>query len=188
MKPYNTCNMQKERTMARLDWDRITKRRYLAKDYSLNGIPGRISLLIMDSVSREMTVQHLGKPVTIVAEGYSWLQLALHGEYFWFTAMFDENDVFQQIYVDITDGNTANVEDAHFTDMYLDYVLLPDRIVELDMDELEQALSEGQISREQFDRTYAHGKQVLSWLETEHTKLIELVTKEQQQLKKEMQI
>lgn len=175
--------MKKTRTMARKDWVRITRRRYRAENYEMNGIPGRISLLQIDAVTEPLYVDHLGKRVKIADVGYSWLQIGLHGEYFWFTAMFDEQGIFQQIYVDITAGNTADVEDAYFTDMYLDYVVLPQCVVELDMDELQEAYAQGDITREQFETTVAEGKRIRTWLEKDRLILIDLVTQEYKRMK-----
>lgn len=173
----------KERTMARKDWTRITGRRYLAQNYEMNGIPGRISLLQIDAVAAPLFVDHLGRRVKIADKGYSWLQIALHGEYFWFTAMFDENDRFRQIYVDMTGGNIANVEDARFVDMYLDFVVWESHIEQLDMDELEEAFAQGQITGEQFHKTLEEGKRIRAWLERDRDALIALVTREQKRMK-----
>lgn len=173
----------KIRTMSRQDWVRITRRVYRAEDIVWQGNRGRISLLQMEEVTEPLAVECPEGKKVIADKGYSWLQIALHGAYFWFTAMFDEQDDFCEIYVDMTDGNVADVEDAWFRDMYLDFVVTHAGVMILDRDELDAALAAGDISAEQYSRTLTEGEKIHGWLISDKMQIIDFVTAQYRRMK-----
>lgn len=175
--------MKAVRTIRRDDWKMILEKEVIIRDFSLSGIPGKICLMKILRVSAPFTVRTAGEKVTIVDAGYSWVQIAPEGQYFWITSMFDEADRLIQIYIDITNGNVTGADDPYFTDMYLDYIVHGDNIIELDREELTAAYDSGRITREQFERTCAEGDRVLRRLRTGHRDLADLLIREQKRLK-----
>ncbi len=139
----------KRREMKRSDWKRIIKRKYITKNINIQGIEGVAGLIYMEQVSAPLEKNG----ITIVKEGYKWLQIALKNQNFWVTAMFDENDDFVQIYFDVTLKNHFDEPDnPQFDDLFIDIVLTTERkVLVLDSDELEQALAEGIISKQEYD-------------------------------------
>ncbi len=151
----------KHRTMRRNDWSMITKKEYRIKDVEAFGKPAKCSYLKMEEITREV---HIDDGKSIVAKDYVWIQLAVQGEYYWMTSMFDDKGNFLEVYIDITNGNDALSEDPSFDDMYLDYILYKDSFEELDMGELIGAYRCRKISKQQFLKTLEVGKKMKAWL------------------------
>lgn len=174
--------MKAIRTIRRDDWEMILEKDVIIRDFCLKGVPGKICLMKIRKVSEPFSVWSGTERVTIVDERYSWIQIAPEGQYFWITSMFDENDRLIQIYVDITDGNVTDTDDPYFKDMYLDYVVCGDQVIELDREELTAAYKDGRIDREQYVRTLAEGERMLNYLREYRGELADILTCEQKRL------
>jgi len=159
--------MKDIRDMRRSDWYRILERRYTVSPCSFQGMEGVVSLLEIQKVTNPLTVHNESGDVMIADKGYSWLQLAFKDRFFWATVMYDAKGEFMQGYFDITGGNSfENMENPTFQDMYLDLVLLNDgRIQVLDQDELDEALEQRKITREQYHHTMAEGEKLHRFLQ-----------------------
>ena len=158
--------MKDIRDMKRSDWHRITKRRYTASPCRFQNMDGVVSLIEMQEVKSPIIVSHeLGETV-IADKGYSWLQLALKEQYFWATVMFDKEGNFIEIYFDITGGNIFDdMENPKFLDMYLDIVLLNDgSIYVLDREELDEALTQKEISKAEYQHAIAECEKLYDFL------------------------
>lgn len=162
----------KRREMKRSDWKRIIKRKYITKNINIQGIEGVAGLIYMEQVSAPLEKNG----ITIVKEGYKWLQIALKDQNFWVTAMFDENDDFVQIYFDVTLKNHFDIPDnPQFDDLFIDIVLTTDRsVIVLDSDELNQALEEGIISNQEYDLGKSTSKKLCNYLGTSSLDTINL--------------
>lgn len=157
----------KLRDMRRSEWMRIAEREYSERGFENNGARVRESLLLIKKVEEPLAVESLGKRTVIADAGYCWLQRAEEGGFVWLTAMFDGDGRFLQIYFDITAGNRFDdPENPTFEDMYLDVVLDSDGgIFVLDEDELEKALSVGDITDDEYRRTKGACARLCGWLE-----------------------
>ena len=153
------------KTMRRDDWRRVLEKDITTRTFSWNGLRGKMSLLEIRKITEPLTVGYDDRRVKIVETGYSWVQIAPEGAYFWLTAMFDEQGRLVQIYFDMTDGNVTSVDDPYFDDMYLDYVVSREKVYELDRDELDEAFQKGDITREQYERTLHEGEKLRAYLE-----------------------
>ena len=175
------------RDMRRTDWMRITRRRYLSRECTINGSRARESLILLDEITAPLTVDSVGKRVKIVEKDYSWLQIAVEGAHWWLTSMFDEHGTLLQLYFDITAGNLFDdTDNPRFRDMYLDVVMNPDGdITVLDADELDDALARGEITRTEYAQTRqscdalyrllsAHTAEVLDHCRRAHASLMSL--------------
>ena len=158
--------------MKRSEWNRITKRRVIIRPFAHKGFHGKVSLLKILEVTSPFVSSSGSASVTLADAGYSWLQLAMENDFVWFTVMFDDQDRFLQIYIDVTDGNHTDCEDPWFADLYLDYVIDEDRIIKLDADELQQAHMQKQITLQQFVKTLQHGEMIERYLSSHHHELI----------------
>lgn len=147
--------------MCRNDWnDIITGKTIRIEPFTCQGQNGKLSLLRIREVSAPFTIGGC----TIADRGYAWVQAAMADAYFWMTAMFDAEGHFLQIYTDMTDGNVVDTEDPYFKDMYLDYVISANGVLELDMDELKAAYESGRITAAQYQRTVAEGQRLREYL------------------------
>ncbi len=178
--------MKDIRTIRRDDWHRVLEKKVLIEDFRWKDIPGKISLLRIDRVSEPLFVSYSTGPVKIVDAGWSWVQIALEGQFYWITSMFDETDRLVQIYIDITDGNVTDTEDPWFADLYLDYVIhiRDDAVIEMDRDELDAAFRDGAVTRTQYERTISEGEKMLRYLREDRQELIDLLIREQSRLKR----
>jgi len=158
--------MKDIRDMRRSDWHRILERRYTVRPCRFQDMEGVISLLEINKVTNPLTVHYESGDVLIADNGYSWVQLALKDQFFWATAMYDEQGRFLEIYFDITGGNTfEDMENPKFQDMYLDIVLLSDgRIHVLDRDELDEAWMNQKITEEQYQKAIADCDKLYAFL------------------------
>ena len=154
------------KTMKRDEWSRVLEKEVVIQDISCGGCDGKAALLKIRRVSAPLFVSYGDLSMKIADDNYSWLQIALEDQYFWITAMFDEKEELLSIYIDMTDGNQVDCDDPCFVDMYLDYVVLDDMVLELDRDELEDARSNGEITQVQFERTLSEGEKLFSNLKS----------------------
>ena len=173
------------RKMRRDDWQRVLEKDVFIRDFTMNGQKGKISLLKIRRVTQPLAVAHGENKVIIADVNYSWLQIALDGQFFWLTAMFDEEDRLLQIYIDMTNGNVASAENPYFEDMYLDYVVAGNRVWELDRDELDEAFHSGAITPAQYERTLSEGEKVFAYLRAHTPEVNSLVLGEYLRLKRE---
>lgn len=146
--------------MERSTWTRVTEKKQIIRDFACRGHRGKISLLRIDAVTAPMLRTYEGRDIVLADAGYYWLQLAIEGGFFWFTAMFGPDGRFIQVYADVTDGNRTDKDDPDFDDLYLDYVLYGGRVYELDRDELEEALASGDVTPEQYGTAVREGERV----------------------------
>ncbi|MGN0507370.1 MAG: DUF402 domain-containing protein [Lachnospiraceae bacterium] len=179
--------MKDIRDMRRSDWHRILERRYTVSPCRFQGIEGVVSLLEIEKVTNPLTVHYETGDVLIADRGFSWLQLALNGQYFWATAMYDADGEFLEIYFDITGGNTFDdMENPRFQDMYLDIVLLADgRIHVLDRDELDAALAQKEISEEEYTHAIAECDRLYAFLTENKENIVAFCTEWREKLLEE---
>lgn len=137
----------KKREISREDWPRIEKRTYCYRLTRWGKQEGAAALIHAVKVKKPLAKPGWdGKPVTLLDNGYSWLQFAPRGEHWWLTAMFDPQGELIQCYFDITAQNCIFPQQAYFFDLYLDFVLTPPgHLVRLDDRELEEAYASGQL-------------------------------------------
>ncbi len=154
------------RDMRRSDWHRIQKRTYLAENSRFQDMEGVVSLLRIEEVEQPLLISSGTEKVLIADYGYSWLQVAFRGQYFWATIMYDNTGSFLQGYFDITGGNCFDDrENPTFEDMYLDLVLQKDGQIQiLDEEELDEALEQKQISQKQYEDAKAECRWLYSFL------------------------
>ena len=143
--------------MRRSDWVRITKREYYFEKINDEDFVGAVGLIKMLEVRQPLIVECFGEQWKLVEKDYKWLQFAFEGKHYWLTVMFDENDKIIQYYYDISLENHVEPNgDSWFIDLILDVAVNADgRIQVLDADELDEALENGFITREQHDLAHS---------------------------------
>jgi len=116
---------------------------------------------------KEPTVWELpDDPVTVCDEGMKWLQiLPVKGD-FLITAMISRENRIVHWYIDVTAG-WGYLEDgmAYYDDLYLDLEVQPCGWHKVDdMDELQEALEIGDITKEQFDAAVCTLERLKAWI------------------------
>ena len=129
------------------------KKTYFTDDINIKGITGITSLTIWNEVSKPLTINYPYGDTKIIDNNYKWVQIALENQNYWLTAMYDENDNFIQIYIDITLKN--NLEDKtnpYFYDLFNDIVIMPYKYIYVaDEKELKQAYEKNLINKIEYD-------------------------------------
>ena len=165
-----------KKDMRRSDWQRILRREYISRDCRMHGLRGKESLLVIREVTGPLTVHDGGEDVLIADTDYAWVQIALEGLPFWLTAMYDDRGRLIQIYFDITAGSRFDdPENPTFVDMYLDIVVNSrGELFVMDQDELDEALSEGTITQEEWNNASAACERLYAYLEKNREAVTEL--------------
>ena len=138
--------------MKRSNWPRVLVKEYVARDFEHEGLQGHMSLSVLRELTGPLTIHYPFGDVLIADKDFRWLQIALKGQCFWITAMYDSNEQLINLYFDITNGNCFdNPDNPCFEDMYLDIVAANNVLMILDQDELDEALENGDINRDEYD-------------------------------------
>lgn len=142
----------KEKNLDRREWYTDTDRDFTCLYYKDQNFDGALGLLNFTGLKAPDMVDSPSGSLCIADRGYQWLELAPKDENFVITVMFDHDKLFQQ-YVDITQKNVISENgDAVFYDMFLDVVFNENGEANvIDTEELEQALSEGIITNDEYE-------------------------------------
>jgi predicted RNA-binding protein associated with RNAse of E/G family len=143
----------KRRFGDRSDWKRVLDKDYTQAFLDRDGFKGYATLLKINKVIEPLTVSYVGKNVCIVDDDYIWLQHFPEEEMYSLTTMFDSRGKIVQWYIDICHKNGVENNVPWMDDLFLDIVVLPSgEVIELDLDELEEALSNGVIDKFLYNR------------------------------------
>ena len=141
----------KKRFISRPDWKRILTREYSEKIVSLGDMRAAVGVLRIGEVSEPFRADVCGRTMILADRGYTWVELLPDGRNWCLTAMYDPSGSMLQFYFDVTKRNVTDAP-AHFFDLFLDVTVDQDgRAKLLDADELVEALTEGIISRAEYD-------------------------------------
>ena len=168
----------KTKNMKRTAWKRLLEKTYTVRDCAPWGVPGRESALHIHKVTAPLWVKEGYGEICIADEGHTWVQVACHGQPYWLTAMFDREDRFLQIYVDIArPPSFADPDNPTFVDLYLDVVLTSRlEVVIMDRDELDAALQSGEIDGETYASALSACDKLCAWLSEHKTEIVDYVT------------
>ncbi len=149
----------KLRSTSRRNWPRVPRHRLELKDVG----PYTLVHLHALTVTEPLRVTCCGERLTVIDTGYHWLTLLEPGVPHVTTLHCDAAGQLVQVYVDMIEGWSLG-EDGYpvFDDLYLDVIALPDGRAEIiDVEELEEALEAGAITRAQFDAAWSEATGVL---------------------------
>ena len=142
----------RKKHLDRREWYTDSERSFACLYHRDEAFHGGIGLITFTGLEKPEIVDTPEGPLCIAENGYQWLELVPEDGHFALTAMFHEDVLFQQ-YIDITLRNEVETSgDAAFDDLLLDVVVLRDgtpRIV--DTEELDAALSEGAVTRHEYE-------------------------------------
>lgn len=133
-------------------------------------VPGGVIVdYVAGEVIRPLDVGFRGRSLRILDSGFRWVHYAPAGEHHALTAQLDAAGQPVQLYVDICDGHGLDPDGIPFVnDLYLDVLAVcevqPDghwHITDteiIDVDELDEALQTGKITRAQYDMAWREAK------------------------------
>lgn len=119
------------------------------EDTFFNGYIGKVDII---DVSTPQIWKFNGEDIVVCQNGYKWLSILPRDEYYCITAMMNNDNQILLWYIDMIAGQGVDNDGIPaFDDLFLDLVVYPDgSIIEDDRDELEDALSENDITEEQY--------------------------------------
>jgi len=151
------------KTIGREDWPRILARETAYAPIDTPALRGMACLLHLKEAKAPLVSKVFDAPMTILDNGYTWLQIAPVNEHWWLSVMFDTQGSLVQYYFDVTMHNRIDGDKSTFDDLFLDVVMRADgAVVLLDQDELDEALSEGVISQAEYDLAENEAAQLLN--------------------------
>ena len=142
----------KKKHLDRREWYTDSERDFLCLYHKDDHFYGGIGLITFTGLKEPEVVNTPEGPLCIADNGYQWLEIVPEDRQFALTAMFHDDILFQQ-YIDITLRNEVNKDgNAVFYDLLLDVVVLGDGTPQIvDIEELETALSDGVITRDEYE-------------------------------------
>ena len=153
----------KRRSAERLDWERVTERRFSVHTFDEPDFAGAVSLLCIDQVREPLWLDSGGRRICVADAGHMWLQQFPRGTQHAITSQFDAEGSIVQWYIDICKAHGVDKNGVPWwDDLYLDIVVTPEGIPTLlDEDELEYALCNGNISAPDVALAYAEARNLI---------------------------
>ena len=136
------------------EWKSMIKKHREGTFENSSDFNGYVGLLSIEEVSQKQEWKYKDETITVCDNGYKWLTIMPKDDYYCITVMMDSDYKIQVSYIDMIDSQGIDEDGVpFFFDCYLDLVVYPDGYVkEDDRDELDEALQNGDISKEQYDR------------------------------------
>ena len=111
--------MIKQRLLSRINWKRVTERRYTSgviypSPDIFGGCRAAYGVLRIDGISEPLSVRIGDATVTTADKGFTWIGVIPERKNFALTAMFDDHGKMLQYYFDITLENHLDAEDPYF--------------------------------------------------------------------------
>lgn len=134
-------------------WDCITDKDLRGTKINSELLTGYIGLIDIKNVSEVLVWHFNGEDIVYCDKGIKWLSFLPQDDWYCITAMINEQEEIILWYVDMIAGQGTDTDGVpYFDDLYLDLVVYPDgAIIADDMDELEDALTNKDITQEQFE-------------------------------------
>ena len=134
-------------------WTSILSKKITGKHVESDFFQGYIGLIEMKEVAEPQTWKYYDRDVVVCDRGCKWLTILPQDDFYCITVMVDQEDEIVVWYIDmIADQGIDPDGIPYFHDLYLDLVVWADDTVMVDdMDELEEALADGDITQEQFE-------------------------------------
>lgn len=134
----------------------ILKKKFIVDSVCDEYFDADISLLEMVETKTKWDVtRDDGRTECILDSGYKWLGVYPKGESYAITGLYNKNNELVEFYFDMTKENGIESGIPYIVDIYLDLVITPDNEKYiLDEDELEDALNEKILGKEEFDLAY----------------------------------
>ena len=134
------------------EWKCMRSKKRIGKWFETKAFVGYLGMLEIEEVSEPQIWKYQGKTLTVCNNRYRWLTILPREDFYCITVMMDEKEQVQVCYIDMIEKQGIDEDGVPWIDdLYLDLVVYPDGVVvEDDRDELEAALLEGDISKEQY--------------------------------------
>ena len=135
------------------EWKCIISKDIFGRRVNSELLNGYIGLIDIKEVSEAQIWKFNGEDIVVCDKGRKWLSILPQDDWYCITAMMDGEGNILLWYIDMIANQGIDADGVpYFDDLYLDLVVYPDgTIVVDDMDELEDALLEKDITQEQYN-------------------------------------
>lgn len=135
------------------EWKCITSKELSGRQVCTDFFKGYIGLLEIKEVTEVQKWSFHENEFTVCDKGLKWLSILPQDGYYCITAMMNEKNDILVWYIDMIAAQGVDTDGIpYFDDLYLDLIVFPNGEIKVDdMDELEEALRQQDITQEQFD-------------------------------------
>ncbi len=156
-------------------WECITSKTLYQKRIDTEFLKGYIVLMQIHEVSEAQIWNFNGQDIVMCDKGIQWLSILPEDEFYCITAMINEDGKIILWYIDMLADHEIDADGVLcFDDLYLDLIVHLDGSIKVDdMDELEEALANHDITQEQFDLAIATGNKLREGILSEINSFIE---------------
>lgn len=169
----------------RSQWKRVIDRDYTQSFFDTEEFKGYVTLIKVNKVAAPLSAKYGGEKLCIVDDGYIWLQHFPTNKHHSLTTMFNEKGEIVQWYIDICYRNGIKNNVPWLDDLYLDIIVLPSgKVIQKDIDELEEALSKGIINADLYKMAWQETHEVIKQIQQGEFALFEMSITHKDQLLK----
>ncbi len=169
----------------RSEWKRVIDRDYTQSFFDTKEFKGYVTLIKVNKVAAPLSTKYGEEKFCIVDDGYIWLQHFPTNKHHSVTTMFNDKGEIVQWYIDICYRNGFKNNVPWLDDLYLDIIVLPSgRVIQKDIDELEEALSKGIIDDYLYNMAWAETNEVMELIKQGNFSLLEMSNTHKDQLLK----
>lgn len=135
------------------EWKCIVSKNITGKRIQEDFFQGYIGLIEINEVSEAQIWKFNGEDMVVCDKGIKWMSILPRNDFYCITAMMNEKEEILVWYIDMIESQGTDFDGIpYFNDLYLDLVVYPDGTIMVDdMDELEEALLQKDITQEQYD-------------------------------------
>lgn len=135
------------------EWKCIVSKNITGKRIQQDFFQGYIGLIEINEVNEPQIWKFNGVDIVVCDKGIKWMSILPQNDFYCITAMMNEKEEILVWYVDMIESQGTDSDDIpYFIDLYLDLVVYPEGTIMVDdMDELEEALLQKDITQEQYD-------------------------------------
>lgn len=135
------------------EWKCITAKKLSGRQVRTDFFTGYIGLMEILQVSEAQKWKFNGNEFVVCDAGLKWLSILPKDDFWCVTAMMNQQNDILVWYIDMIAGQGIDADGKpYFDDLYLDLIVYPNGEIKVDdMDELEDALRQSDITQAQFD-------------------------------------
>nr|WP_314459024.1 DUF402 domain-containing protein [uncultured Clostridium sp.] len=161
------------------EWKCIVSKDMYGKKVNTGFFRGYIGLIDIKAVSEKQIWKFNGEEIVVCDKGLKWLSILPQDGFYCITAMMNERNDILVWYIDMIAKQGIDIDGIpYFNDLYLDLVVYPDgKIMVDDMDELEEALFQNDITQEQFNLAINTSNELITGLLNDVNVFIEYTQK-----------
>lgn len=161
------------------EWKCIVSKDMYGRKVNTEFFKGYIGLINIKEVREKQIWKFNGEEITVCDKGVKWLSILPQDDFYCITAIMNERNDILVWYIDMIAEQGIDIDGVpYFKDLYLDLVVYPDGNIMIDdMDELEEALFQKDITQEQFNRAINTSKELRTGLLSDVNVFIEYTQK-----------